>query len=141
MATQYRWKDLLDKAIYINQDAKLYRNAADNEIPYATIKKGTPVGNLYSWVNAKKGRSVDWLVFIDKTDKFYYVPVKLGTFDLAALKAQGVKTAEEQSKQEENKTKKDAGIVSYYIEKYVPYILGVIVAIPILKSIINKTIK
>jgi hypothetical protein len=138
MATQYRWKDLIDKSIFIKGDAKLYRSASDNAIPYATIKAGNPAGVLYSWVSAKVGRSVDWLMFYDKNNKVYYVPVIEGTVDLASLKAQGVKTSEERSKEEEDKNKKDAGAVSYYIEKYVPYILGAIIIVPVLKSIIDK---
>jgi hypothetical protein len=60
------------------------------------------------------------------------------TLDEAVLKQQGVKTVEEITKDQADKAKKDAGAVSYYIEKYVPYLLGAIIAIPVLKSIIDK---
>jgi hypothetical protein len=135
---QYRWRDLLDKSIYIKGDAKLYRNASDNAKPYATIKAGTPVGKLYSWVSAKEGRSVDWLMFYDINNKAYYVPVNQGTLDLATLKAQGVKTVEEITKEKQDKDKKDAGAFSYYIEKYIPWLIGAIIVVPVLKSIVDK---
>lgn len=138
MAAQYRWKDLLDKSIYIKGDAKLYRSAADNAVPYATIKAGNSVGVLYSWVSAKEGRSVDWLMFYDFNKKAYYVPVNQGTLDLASLKAQGVKTVEEITKEEQDKAKKNEGVVSYYLEKYIPWLIGAIIAIPVLKSVIDK---
>ena len=77
-------------------------------------------------------------MFYDSNNKPYYVPMISGTLDEAALKQQGVKDVEEQTKEAEDKAKKDAGAVSYYIEKYVPYLLGAIIAIPVLKSIIDK---
>jgi len=134
----YKLKDIIDKPIRAKKEISLYRNALDTAVPYATVKAGSMIGILFSIVNAKAGRSVDWLMFYDSNNKAYYVPVKTGTLDEVSLKEQGVKTVEEQTKEEENKAKKDAGIVSYYIEKYVPYIIGAIIIIPVLKSIIDK---
>jgi len=134
----YKLKDIIDKPIRAKKEISLYRNALDTAVPYATVKAGSMIGILFSIVTAKAGRSVDWLMFYDSNNKAYYVPVKTGTLDEVSLKQQGVKTVEEQTKEEENKAKKDAGIVSYYIEKYVPYIIGAIIVIPVLKSIIDK---
>jgi hypothetical protein len=134
----YKYKDLINKTIVAKADIKLYRNALDTAIPYAVIKAGNPIGVLYSWVSAKANRNVDWLMFYDSNNKAYYVPMISGTLDEAALKQQGVKDVEEQTKEAEDKAKKNAGAVSYYIEKYVPYLLGAIILVPVLKTIINK---
>lgn len=134
----YKLKDIIDKPIRAKKDISLYRNALDTAIPYATVKAGSMIGTLFSIVTAKAGRSVDWLMFYDSNKKAYYVPVQTGTLDEISLKEQGVKSVEEQSKEAADKAKKDAGVVSYYIEKYVPYLIGAIIAIPVLKSLINK---
>jgi hypothetical protein len=134
----YKLKDIIDKPLRAKKTVSLYRNALDDAKPFAEVKAGSTIGILYSIVSAKAGRSFDWLMFYDSNNKAYYVPVKTGTLDEASLKEQGVKTVEEQSKEAEEKAKKDAGAVSYYIEKYVPYLLGAIIIIPVLKSIIDK---
>lgn len=134
----YKLKDIIDKPIRAKKTVSLYRNALDTATPFAEVKAGSMIGVLYSIVNAKAGRSVDWLMFYDSNRKAYYVPVQTGTLDEISLKEQGVKTVEEQSKEAADKAKKDAGAVSYYIEKYVPYILGAIIIVPVLKSIIDK---
>jgi len=134
----YRLKDIIDKNIRAVKNVDLYRNAIDNAIPFASVKAGNNIGILFSIVTAKAGRSIDYLMFYDSNNKAYYVPVKSGTLDEVDLKQQGAKTVEERTKEEENKAKKDAGAVSYYIEKYVPYILGAIIIVPVLKSIIDK---
>lgn len=134
----YKLKDIIDKPIRAIKTVNLYRNALDTATSFAEVKAGSMIGILYSIVNAKAGRSIDWLMFYDNNRKAYYVPVQTGTFDELDLKQQGVKTVEEQTKQEADKAKKDAGLLSYYIEKYIPYILGAIIIVPVLKSIIDK---
>jgi hypothetical protein len=134
----YKLKDIVDKTIYAKKDVRLYRIPSDTAQPYATIKAGSTVGVLYSMVYAKAGRSVDWLMFYDSNNKAYYVPVKTGTLDEALLKQQGVKTVEEQTKEKQKEEKKEAGLVSYYIEMYAPFIIGAIILVPILKQYIAK---
>lgn len=134
----YKLKDIIDKPIRAIKNVSLYRTAIDTAVPFAEVQAGSMIGILYSIVNAKANRSIDWLMFYDSNNKAYYVPVTTGTIDELSLKEQGVKTVEEQSKEAENQNKKDAGIISYYIEKYVPYLLGAIIIVPVLKSIINK---
>lgn len=134
----YRYKDLIGKTMFAKKDISLYRTASNDAKPYATVKAGSAIGVLYSWVGAKSDRNIDWLMFYDATNKPYYVPMVANTLDEATLKQQGVKTVEQLTKEEQDKIKKDAGAVSYYIEKYMPYLLGAIVAVPVIKSIINK---
>jgi hypothetical protein len=134
----YKLKDIIDKPIRAKKDVSLYRTAADTAQPYATVKAGSMVGVLFSIVNARAGRSVDWLMFYDSNNKAYYTPVKTGTLDEVSLKQQGVKTVEEQTKEKQREEKKEAGLVSYYIEMYAPYIIGAIILVPILKQVIAK---
>lgn len=134
----YRYKDLIDKTLFAKKETKLYRNAANDAKPYATVKAGNAIGVLYSWVGSKSNREIDWLMFYDANNKPYYVPMIANTLDEASLKQQGVKTVEELTKEKQDKEKKEAGAVSYYIEKYVPYLLGAIIIVPVLKSIIDK---
>jgi hypothetical protein len=134
----YKLKDIIDKPIRAVKTVSLYRNALDTATPFAQVQAGSMIGILFSIVTAKAGRSVDWLMFYDSNKKAYYVPVQTGTIDQLDLKEQGVKTVEEQAKDAADKAKTDAGAVSYYIEKYVPYILGAIIIVPVLKSIIDK---
>lgn len=135
---QYKLKDLINKSIIAKKDTRLYRNAADNAVPYATIKAGSRIGVLYSFVSAKAGRNIDWLMFYDINNRPYYTPVISGTLDTASLKDQGVKTVEEQTKEQQDKEKKEAGMFSFYLEKYIPYLIGAIIAVPVLKSLIDK---
>jgi len=134
----YNLKDIIDKTIRAKKDISLYRNAIDTALPYATVKAGSNIGVLYSVVTAKAGRSVDWLMFYDNFNIPYYVPVKTGTLDSADLKEQGAKTVEEQTKEKQKQEKKEAGLFSYYIELYAPYIIGAIILVPILKKVIDK---
>jgi len=139
MAT-YKLKDIIDKPIRARKDTSLYRNAVDTATPYATVKAGSLIGVLFSIVNAKPGRSIDWLMFYDSNNKPYYVPVKTNTLDEVDLKRQGVKTVEEQTKEKQKEEKKEAGLLQYYIELYAPYLIGAIILVPILKKIIDKKI-
>lgn len=134
----YRLKDIIDKPIRAKKNISLYRTALDTAQPYATVKAGSMIGVLYSIVNAKAGRSVDWLMFYDSNNKAYYTPVKTGTLDEVSLKEQGVKTVEDITKEKQKEEKKEAGLVSYYIEMYAPYIIGAIILVPILKQVIAK---
>jgi len=136
--SNYKLIDLIDKQLFAAKDLYLYRNAVDYAKPFASVKAGSSIGILYSIVNPTTARTLDYLMFYDSNNKAYYTPVAKGNIDEVSLKAQGVKTVEEKTKDAADKAKKDAGAVSYYIEKYVPYILGAIIIVPVLKSIIDK---
>lgn len=135
----YNFDQLIDKTIYTKTDVKLYRLPEDNAKAVFSVKAGQPVGQLYSILNPKAGRSGQWLMFYDANRRAYYMPVVPNVVNEQELKIQGTKTTEQITKEAQAEQEiKDKGAVRYYFEKYFPLILLAFVAVPIAKTLITK---
>jgi hypothetical protein len=135
----YNVNDLIGKNLIAKNATKLYRSANDASKPYASVKAGTSLGVLYSWLNPNENRKTIWFMFYDTFNKPYYIPYTSNLVDVSALKEQGVKTTKEiVDKEKEKKDFQDKGAFRFYLEKYAPYLIGAIFLIPIAKKIIDK---
>jgi hypothetical protein len=136
---QYSLAELVGKPLTAKNATKLYRTASNSAKSYASVKAGSSLGTLFSWLNPNENRSVIWFMFYDTFNKPYYVPYNKNLVDLNALKQQGIKTVDEITKDEKNKKDfEEKGAVRFYLEKYAPYLIGAIFLIPIAKKIIDK---
>lgn len=134
MAT-YNLSELINKTIRAKSNVQLYRSANDNANPYATIKSGQPVGVLYSYINPSGNTKSLWFMFYDGNNKPYYAKYLQGSVDESNLKAQGVVSTEQKTKEASDMAKKESdGLFQFYIEKYVPYIIAGLFLIPLIKE-------
>lgn len=85
---------VIGKTLFAAKNVQAF-SAAKPEKQYFlyTIKKGEPVGVVYSYVQDSKG--VIWWMFYDKNNKSFYVIHTPDSFSLSALKEQGTKTEKE----------------------------------------------
>lgn len=88
-----------------------------NFVKIGTIVAGSPIGQVYSYV--QRGGNVYWQ-FIDFNNKPYYVKHTTDSFKFSG----DVKQAFEEKKQEVEKLQKETkGSIPFYIEKYGKIIL------------------
>ncbi len=130
----YSIDDLVGKTLFGTRDVNIKRSAFDSAPTVYTVKKGTPIGRLYSWLNAGPGADSVYFMFYDTNNRPYYVKGEPKIFSLEALKDQGLKSVEEKAKEESksNETTKD------FIERLLKYGIVAIAATVILKQIIAK---
>lgn len=94
MANTYNASQIVGKTLYAFQNIPITRNPSDNATPIYTVKKGSPVGIVYSYLLPKEGRTNLWWVFIDANGREYYAEHKQGIFDFRALQQQGAQDTE-----------------------------------------------
>jgi len=105
---------LIGKTLFAKKDLTRLNS---NFVKIGTIVAGSPVGQVYSYI--QKGGRVYWQ-FIDFNNKPYYVLHTADSFKFSG----DVKQAIEEKKQEIEKLAKETkGSVPFYIEKYGKWIL------------------
>lgn len=124
---------ILDKTLVAAKDLNVYHAAPDkyfpNPKPFGVVKKGQPVGIVYSWLNPDpvQNRSSVWWMFwpvTPYTGDFYYAKHDEDSFDLSALRQQGVISVAEQI--EEEKEKEENENKEWYeklMDKAIPVVL------------------
>lgn len=109
---------VINKNLYAKGNVDLYDSPGGKII--RSISDGGLVGNVYSWVT--RNGIVYWL-FYDTYGKPYYVKhdsTKLSLKELPAI----LKKIEDEQVAKEIQQK---GVVNYYIQKYLPWIVGAVV--------------
>jgi hypothetical protein len=130
-------KNIVGKTLIAKKKVYLYISPGAKN-PIASINPGQTIGVVYSYLSPNKNRSQLWWMFQNGIN-FVYVPHQEGSFDIKSLKDQGVISTEDTTKAEQEKLEKaQKGAVSYYIEKYVPWIIAGIFAVPLIKDLIKK---
>jgi len=120
----------LDHALYAKAPVNKYK--ADLKTIKSTITTGGYIGKIYSWYIDNTGRL--WWVFYDTPYDYAnfngsYVLHDGSKLSLPDLPGILQKIAEER----EAKKKQDMGLISYYVEKYAPWLIGagvVAIALP-----------
>jgi hypothetical protein len=130
-------KDIVGKTLIAKKKVFLYSSPTAKN-PLASINPGQTIGVVYSYLKPGKNRPQLWWMFQNGA-RFVYVAHQEGSFDVQSLKDQGIKSTEERTKEEAEKLEKQQkGAVSFYIEKYVPWIIVGIFAVPLIKDLIKK---
>jgi hypothetical protein len=88
-----------------------------NLVKIGTIVKGSPVGQVYSYI--QRGGNVYWQ-FIDFNNKPYLI---LHTADSFKFTGDVKDAVQEQKKQSEKIEKQEKGSIPFYIEKYGKWVL------------------
>lgn len=135
---------LYDKTLIANKDTPIYRYASlklangKTQTPLKVIKKGEVIGVLFSSVE-KNGD--EWLMFKEPKalgGRSYYMLYKAGSLNYDSLKQQGVKTDEQLQKEEADKNLYEKSKFEYFISKYGIWVLITILAIPVVKTYVEK---
>jgi hypothetical protein len=105
---------IIGKTLFAKKDL-IRLNSALKKI--GTIVKGSPVGQVYSYI--QRGGKVYWQ-FIDFNNKPYFVVHTPDSFKFSGDVKQAV---EQQKKEVEKVEKQEKGSVPFYIEKYGKWIL------------------
>lgn len=129
--------DIVGKTLIAKKKISIYRSRSDAK-PFGFVNAGQPVGIVYSYLSPNLNYPNLWWMFKDN-NKVYYAEHKEGNFDISALTNQGVISTDEKTKIARSKQEKEQkGVVSFYIEKYMPWIIVGIFAVPIIKDLIKK---
>lgn len=130
-------KDIVGKTLIAKKKVYLYSSPSAKN-PLASINPGQTIGVVYSYLSPNKNRPQLFWMFKNGIN-YVYVPHQEGSFDIKSLKDQGVISTEDKTKTEAEKLEKQQkGAVSFYIEKYIPWIIVGIFAMPIIKDLIKK---
>lgn len=107
MSELFNAADIVGKTLTAIKDVPVYRWAEDNTLPIGTVKRGQPVGVVYSWLNPspQNNRAGLWWVFYQNNNQYYYTPHCENCFSISDLKQQGVISTDEKIKQELEKQK------------------------------------
>lgn len=132
MAT-YSIAQLIGKSLFANQKLPLYKTTA-SPTPFAYTKAGDLIGILDSWIN-KDGKI--WFLFKGNSGN-YVVPYVAFSFEVKALKEQGVKTVEQERKEKELEALKQSSPMEYYLKKYGIWVVGAIVAAGAANGLLSK---
>jgi hypothetical protein len=106
---------VVGKTLFAKNDVPAKRSPLDSAPTDFTIKKGQPVGVVFSWINPAQGRSNLWWMFYDTLNRPYYVEHLSNRFDVGALSDQGAKTTEQILKELDEAQKRESqGDLVYY---------------------------
>lgn len=130
--------DIIDHTLIAAMKVPIYSTPKDNASPTGYINQGNPIGIVYSYLepNPAAGRSVLWWQF-QGSNGSYFVPHNPDYFDTQALIDAGVLSVA-QATALKNGTA--PGTVEKLLDKYIPWIIGGLVAVGVGKAIINKVI-
>ena len=128
--------DIVNQNMFAKQQTKVY--GGDLKTVVATINPGGFIGKVYSYIVATDG-NIYWMFYLTPQDyanfKASYVKHNPATLSVPAYPGILEKLKEEQ----EEKEKEDKGLLSYYIEKYAPWIVGGVVVAVAAPTILNAT--
>ena len=101
-----------------------------------SFSPGEYIGNVYSWIQGNDG-SIYWMIYLTPQDYNNFNPVYVkhipGNLSVPDLPAILQKLDDERKAAEIAKN----GVVSYYIGKYLPYIVGATVIAIIFPSVVK----
>lgn len=122
---------LIDKDLYAKLAVSGFQS--DFKTVNYNFAKGAYIGKIYSWVTDKSNGKLYFMVYPTLKDFQTFNPTFLEINDnkLSILQLpQIIKDIEEEKRREKDaKDKKEKGVIGYYIEKYVPTVLFVSLAI------------
>ena len=128
-----------DQLVNHDLNAKGNVNALDSTFKNvaATFTAGQRIGNIYSWIQGSTGQ-IYYMLYLTKADYDNFNPVyvlhdpsKLDVPDLPNILQQIA------DKQKADAIAKD-GVVGYYLNTYLPYIVGAVVVAIALPSIVKS---
>ena len=128
---------LYDKTVFANKNVPVFRSN-DFKKPFKTYKKGEAVGVVYSHISRPEGI---YLMFLEPKalgGRSYYMLYSPTNVDTKSLKQQGVKTDEQLIKEEVDKNLYEKSKFEYFISKYGIWVLITILAIPVVKTYVEK---
>ena len=129
---------MLDKTLIGTKDISIYKTATDGAEPFGIVKKGQPIGTVYSYLEPKPPIRLGlWWMFYDSNNNVYYVPHEIGAFSTTALKQQGVITEIEKREAEAKANE----TITDKVEKYAKYIIIGVLGIYALGTILKNTKK
>lgn len=131
----YSAADIIGKSLIAKRPIPVYSNTSAGAKPLLVIPPGGTVGVVYSYIVPKPGNPyMYWQFESPVTKRMYYAKHVVGSFDERSLKDQGVKTAEERTKAEEEKTE-----TTYdKVKKLVMVGIGVTAAVALGKEFIKS---
>lgn len=122
--------DIIGKTLFAKKDTPIFATPTEMGQPLLIIKKGQPIGVVYSYLAPNANRAKLYWVFESKTSKKpYYVAHNVGNFDIKALYDQGVKTTKEKQQEEEDKNKTTAEKISDTLKNFLYLGLGAYVVV------------
>lgn len=139
--------DIIGHTLLAAQQVPVYDQANDSAQPSGYVSAGNPVGIVYSYLSPdpSKGRNELWWMFeplpgdsqIGDDQGFYYVPHNKDYFNTTALTDSGVLTVAQATAL---KAGTQPSTAEKLLDKYIPWLIGGIVAIGIGKAVINKVV-
>jgi hypothetical protein len=128
---------LYDKTIYANKNTPVFRSGNFKK-PFKTYKKGELIGVVYSHITRPEGLYLAFLEPKALGGRTYYMLYTPTSVDTTSLKQQGVKTDEQIAKEEADKNLYEKSKFEYFISKYGIWVLVTILAIPVVKTYVEK---
>jgi hypothetical protein len=101
----FKLEDLIGKNLYAKKTVGIKRFPMDSDEVIRTVQPGNQVGNVYSFLLPKPGRTRPYLMFYDVFNQAFYVEYLEANFDTKAFQDQGVLTLEQQQDQREEEAK------------------------------------
>ena len=139
--------DIIGKTLVAAMRVPVYDEATDTAHPSGYISAGQPVGIVFSYLspNPSAGRSTLWWMFeplpgnsdIGNDQGYYFTPHNPDYFDFQALADAGVLTVAQATALKNGTAPSTA---EKLLDKYLPWVIGGIVAIGVGKAIINKVV-
>lgn len=97
----FRLRDLFGKTLYATRDVQVFKTYLSKQ-PLTTIKSGAIVGRVQGYIaNGYKGARMPFIIIGNDTKNTQVVPYSSNNFSANRLQAQGVKTAGEVVKKDE----------------------------------------
>lgn len=137
--------DIIDHTLIAAMSVPVYDEANDSAQPVGYIAAGNPIGVVYSYLspNPGAGRVELWWMFQAPNDNyqfgneqgFYFVPHKAGYFDTKSLQDSGVLTTAQATALAQGK---GPNALTAALDKYLPWVIGGLIAVGIGKAVINK---
>ncbi len=132
-----------EPTIFAQTDTKVYSSAFDNSPVKYITKAGNPLGKFYSYLKPTTNRTKAWLMLQTGSNLFVFIPNE--TVGSNAIANQGVKTVQDQLKEEAAAKEKENDPYTYYFKKLVVPVLlvggGIYVAVQLGKTFIQQKVK
>lgn len=141
----YSVAELQSKAptLFAQTDTKVYSGAFDSSPVKYITKAGNPLGKYYSYLQPRAGRSQAWIQLETRPGAYVFLPNE--TVSGSAIANQGVKTVDQQLKDEAAAKEKENDPYTYYFKKLVVPVLlvggGIYVAVQLGKTFIQQKVK
>lgn len=115
---KYSASELYDKkpTVTAGSDVNVYTGAYDDAPVKYVTKAGNIIGKYYSYLLPKAGRKDAWVELQTGPETFVFV--KNEALSSNAIADQGVKTVQQQLKEEEDQKNREADPVGYYLKKF-----------------------